>query len=352
MKIIVDMMGGDHAPLETVRGVALAMREYAGHAYILVGDEAEIRRIAAEEGVDLTGTEIVPAASVVTMEDDPVAVVRTKKDSSMAVALQLLSDGKGDAVVSTGNTGALFTGAMLIVKKIKGLQRAGIAAVLPAGVPMLLVDSGANVEVTEENLEQFAIMGSTYMKLNYGVDVPRVGLLNNGSEACKGTPLYQAAHTRLAECPHIHFIGNVEGSTMTSGCCDVLVADGFTGNIMMKTFEGAGKMILSQLKDVFYTGWKTKLAYLLLKKPLGNMKRQLDPNEVGGAPLLGIAKPVIKAHGSSRAVAFKNAIGKAILYAQSGTIEEISSVMEKIAVEKRALKDAQKAVTERSERES
>ena len=330
MRIIVDVMGGDNAPEQTVLGALQAAREYAssGVQYTLVGDEKRIREIAAGEGEDLSSFDIVHTEEFITMEDDPLCVMRAKKESSMSVGLRLLAEGKGDAFVSTGNTGALFTGAMLIVRKIRGVQRAGIAALLPLCNPVLLMDTGANVEVTEQNLEQFAQMGSAYMSKVFGLEAPRVGLLNNGTEECKGTPLQVAAYGRLSSCETIRFIGNVEGSALPTDVCDVLVTDGFTGNILLKTVEGMGKLLMSSLKGVFLSSWmKGKIAAAMVMKPLGDMKRRFDPNETGGAPILGISKPVIKAHGSSNAKAFKNAIGQAITYASSSIIEDISKAM-------------------------
>ncbi len=338
-------MGGDRAPAETVRGAFAAAAEYPAD-YVLIGDEDAIRKIAAEEGVDLSAFTVVPTTQVISMEDDPVCVMRDKKDSSMATGLRMLAAGEGDAFVSTGNTGALFTGSMLIVRKIRGLQRAGIATILPLACPVLLLDTGANVEVTSENLEQFAIMGSAYMKTLYGIASPRVGLLNNGSEACKGTPLYVETHARLAACPEINFVGNVEGNALTRGVCDVLVTDGFTGNILVKAIEGMGKLLMGEVKSVFLSGVIGKLSALALKKPLGAMKKRFDANEIGGAPILGIAKPVIKAHGSSNAKAFKNAIRQAIAYASSTTIGDVTAVMETLAEKKRAARAARADATQ------
>lgn len=338
MRIIVDVMGGDNAPREMVLGVLDAAAEYnEGVEYTLVGDEAAIRAIVEEVEADISNFTIVPTEQVITMEDDPVCVMRAKKDSSMSTALRMLADGEGDAVVSTGNTGALFTGAMLIVRKIKHIQRAGIATILPLQNPVLLMDTGANVEVTEENLEQFASLGSAYMKTLYGLESPRVGLLNNGTEDCKGTSLQVSAYSRLKAMQNINFIGNVEGSALPFGVCDVLVTDGFTGNILVKTIEGMGKLLMSEIKDIFYgTGWKGKLAGALVKKPMYDMKKRFDANEIGGAPILGVSKPVIKAHGSSNAKAFKNAIGQAIAYASSTTIDDITATMAAIAEQKKA----------------
>ncbi len=350
MRIIVDVMGGDNAPRETVLGAFAAAQEYKEQniEYTLVGDEGAIREIATEQGVDLSTFEIVPTTEVITMEDDPVSVMRAKKDSSMSTALRLLSEEKGDAVVSTGNTGALFTGAMLIVRKIKHLQRAGIATILPLQQPVLLMDTGANVEVTAENIVQFACLGSAYMKKIYGLETPRVGLLNNGTEDCKGTQLQVEAYAELSKMKEINFVGNIEGSAVPFDTCDVLVTDGFTGNILVKTIEGMGKLLMGELKNVVYnSGWRGKLAGALIKRPLTDMKHRFDASEVGGAPILGISKPVIKAHGSSNAKAFKNAIRQAIAYASSGIIEEVSTTMATIAEEKKAeMKRAAKAEAE------
>ena len=244
--------------------------------------------------------------------------------------------------MSTGNTGALFTGATLLVRKIKGVQRAGIGSIVPLGNPLLLMDSGANVTVTEENLEQFAVMGSTYMRCVYEIEQPRVGLLNNGTEACKGTVLQQAAHELLAQREDINFIGNVEGSQAPLDACDVLVTDGFTGNIFLKTAEGMGKLLLGKLKGVLSASAGTKLAALVMKKQLYGMKKQFDPSEHGGAPILGISKPVVKAHGSSDAKAFKNAIRQAIEYANSNAIRELTASMNLFAEQKKAARAKEK----------
>ena len=341
MKIIVDVMGGDNAPEETVKGVMMAADELNA-TFILVGDKGEIERIASENNFDIRRMDIVHSETVITMEDNPISVVRGKEDSSMSVGLRMLAEGKGDAFVSTGNTGALFTGATLIVRKVKGVQRAGIGTVLPCQNPVLLLDTGANVTVTEENLEQFGVMGAAYMHKVYGVENPRVGLLNNGAEECKGTELQQAAYKRLGANPDINFVGNIEGSVLPFDVCDVLVTDGFTGNILLKTMEGVGKMILKKMKEVFYSTPITKVAALTMKPQLKGMKKDLDPSEHGGAPILGISKPVIKAHGSSDAKAFKNAIRQAIDYAGSGAVYEIAEAAKAYAERKKAAKETEK----------
>ena len=315
-RIVVDMMGGDLSPVETVKGVCMAAAELEAE-YILVGDRNELLRVASENGLSLDGFEIVHTETVITMEDEPLSVTKAKADSSMSIGLKLLAEDRGDALVSTGNTGALFTGANLIVRKMKGTRRPAIAAVLPMQPPVLLIDSGANVSVTPEYYAQFAIMGSVYMRKMMGVESPRVGLLNNGAEEHKGTDTVREAHRILSECDCINFVGNVEGNKVMENVCDVLVCDGFTGNIHLKTMEGMGRLTLSSLKSLFGRNLRTKIAYLLVKPYLSEVKKSFDATEYGGAPILGISKPVIKAHGSSNAKAFKNAIRQAIMCAEN-----------------------------------
>jgi len=335
MRVIVDIMGGDKAPEEILRGVAAASEQKICDL-ILVGRKDAILQTAERIGADVSGFEIVDAPSVVTMEDDPISSMRTKKDASMFVGLHLLANGKGDAFVSAGNTGALFVGATCIVNKIPGIQRAAIATVLPAKIPCLMLDSGANITVSEAHLEQFAVMGSAYVQKVYGVLEPSVGLLNNGTEAGKGTPLQIAANRRLAECSFIRYAGNVEGNAALMDACNVLVTDGFTGNVYLKAIEGAGKRLMSGLKGAFQTNLFTKLAALAVKKPLSTMKRSFDPSEHGGAPILGLAKPVIKAHGSSDARAIHNAIRQAVRYAGSNVICDLTKTAESYAAYQRA----------------
>ena len=340
--IIVDMMGGDNAPAETVKGVCLAAEELNAK-YVLVGDAEQLNAAAAETGCSLEGFEIVHASTVITMEDEPSAVMKEKSDSSMSVALRLLAEGKGDALVSTGNTGALFTGANLIVRKIKGIRRPAIGAILPLGNPLLLLDSGANIDVTPEILEQFAVVGAAYMRKMMGVENPRVGLLNNGAESHKGTELYRTAHGLLAANTQLNFVGNVEGNRTMFDACDVLVADGFTGNIFLKTAEGMGKMMIKTLKGLFYENLKSKLAALMVMKGVKGIKKNFDATEYGGAPILGIAKPVIKAHGSSNAKAFKNAIRQAIACAETDLNADMAASLAALAEQKKREKQEKEA---------
>lgn len=326
MKLIIDCMGGDNAPLEMLKGAAAAKAEFGGD-YILVGPTDTLKTCAAENGIDLEGFEFLHADSTVTMEDDPMCVTREKKDSSMATALRALRDGLGDAVVSPGNTGALFAGASLIVRRMKGVHRAAIGAILPFGQPCLLMDAGANVTVQPEFLPQFAVMGSAYMKAVFGMESPRVGMLNNGTEACKGTPLQTEAYGLLAAAPGINWVGNVEAGSIPFGVCDVAVCDGFTGNICVKAYEGLGKYVLGGIKRIFRTDENTMKAAAVLAQPFGAFAKSFDPSEFGGSPILGLNKPVIKAHGSCDARAFRSAIRQAVRLCQSGVIDELKAAM-------------------------
>ncbi len=321
MKMIIDCMGGDNAPLEMLKGVIDAKAELGGE-YLLVGHKEILETVARENGLDISGFEILHAETVITMEDDSMAF-REKKDSSMTMALKALAGGEGDAMVSCGNTGTLFAGATLTVRRIKGVHRAALAATLPFNPPVLLLDCGANVTVQPEFLPQFAAMGSAYMKALYGLDNPRVGLLNNGAEEHKGTPLHTEAHQLLKACPDINFVGNVEGNQVPFSPCDVLVTDGFTGNVLLKTMEGMGKMFSARMKGIFYQSLLTKLGALTVKKSFMQFKKDFDVKEHGGSPILGLRKPVIKAHGSSDARAFKSAIRQAMRFAESGAIESL-----------------------------
>ncbi len=331
-KIIVDMMGGDYAPAETVKGVAMAISELGENVeYILVGNKPKIEAAAKENEISLEGLRIVHTEEEITMEDDPLCVVRGKEGSSMSIALKMLKEGEGDAVVSAGNTGALFTGANLIVRKVKGVKRPAIAALLPLQPPVMLVDSGANVVATPDYLEQFAIFGSAYMKNIMGIESPRVGLLNNGVEEHKGTELQIETYKRLSANKNINFVGNVESNAVMQNACDVLVADGFTGNIFLKALEGLGKMMLKTLKGVFTKNAKTYMAAALIKGELGEIKKNFDSGELGGAPILGVNKPIIKAHGSSNAKAFKNAIRQALAFSETNMSEQIANTLAEMA---------------------
>ncbi len=329
MRIIVDAMGGDRAPQEIVKG-AIRARKELGVDITLVGKIEEVR--ACLSGEDLADYELVDAREVILMEDDPSTATRRKKDSSMAVALRLLSEGKGDAVVSAGSTGALLTGATLTVKRIRGIRRAALAPILPAGEHgVMLIDCGANVECTAEYLLQFAYMGSYYAKKMMGCDQPRVGLLNVGTEDTKGGELQHQAFALLKEADEqgrIRFVGNIEGTGVFEGQADVVVTDGFTGNVLLKSTEGVIKYMMHALKDVFYKNTKNKLAAAVLKKDVYGLKDMLDPSEQGATPLLGISKPVLKAHGSADARAVYNGVRRALEFIDAGVIGSIEKNIE------------------------
>ena len=339
MKIIVDAMGGDNAPLEIVKG-ALQGRERWGVDIVLTGDAAQILRALESCGEKTVpqGVEIANTTQTVEMCDDPATVFRHKKDTSMGVGLTMLRDGKADALVSAGSTGALLTGATLITKRVRGIRRAAMAPVIPTTTGhAVLIDCGANAECTPEYLVQFAYLGNFYAKRVLGIETPRVGLLNIGAEDSKGTDLQKQTLARLREADaagHLHFIGNIEAKEAIKGGCDVIVTDGFSGNILLKTMEGVGSFAGSAIKGMFKKNLLTKLAALAVMPGLRDFKAQLDPNKVGGTAFIGISKPVIKAHGASNAEAIENAIGQAKQFAQSGLIADIETNIDLMRVEK------------------
>lgn len=314
MKLILDAMGGDNAPLEILKGAADALAEYPDVELILVGREQELREICEKEKLTLDRVEYIDAPDVVTMEDAAQTVVMSKKNSSMSLGLKALAAGRGDAFISAGNTGALMTGATLLVRCVKGVKRAAIATILPMDKPVLMLDSGSNVVVTPEFLVQFGILGSVYMENLFNIERPRVGLLNNGTEEHKGTPMLVEAHEMLKNTANLNFVGNVEAKGIMTGDCDVLVTDGFTGNIVLKTIEGLSKFMMKKLKGLFMKNALSKLSALLIKKEFTSLKKAFDASEYGGAPFLGISKPVFKAHGGSDARAIKNALRQAREY--------------------------------------
>lgn len=337
MRIIVDAMGGDNAPQEIVKGALNAAKARPGLEIVLVGREAEVRKACGEGPLPGTVT-IVNAAEVIEMHDDPATAFKTKKDSSMTVGLNLLKEGKGDAFVSAGSTGALLSAGTLLVKRIRGIRRAAMAPLLPtAGKGLVLVDCGANAECTVEYLLQFAYLGSFYAKKALGLEKPRVGLLNIGTEESKGDRLRQEAYKALKEAGeqgNLNFIGNIEAKEAIKGGCDVVVADGFSGNVMLKTIEGIGSFMGKELKSMFLQSLKTKIAALLVKSGLSAFKERLDPDTIGGTPFLGLQKPVIKAHGSSRARAIENAVYQAAAAAESDLAAEIEANIDLMKVDR------------------
>lgn len=334
MRIIVDAFGGDNAPVEILKGAAKAVATYDCDI-ILTGDEDKIRQAAAENEISLERMEIVHASDVMTMEDHPKSILREHKDCSMAVALRLLAEGKGDAVVSAGSTGALLMGGTFIVKRIKGVSRPALAPVMPSDdKPFMLIDCGANADCRPEMLVQFAHMGSIYMSHMYPREGgPRVGLLNVGTEDTKGGELQLATFPLLKE-SDLNFIGNVEARDVPAGVADVVVADGFSGNVLLKTLEGTVDMLLKNLKQSFMSSLRTKIGAALVMPGLRGLKKKLSTSEYGGAVLLGVNKPVIKAHGNSKADGFCSAIRIASEFAASDAIAQIeTAVAKKEAVE-------------------
>ncbi len=322
MKIILDVMGSDKGPEELIKGAQMA-KDRVDAEILYVGDADTILTLASKNKFKISESQVFHAPDVISMDSDPFEI-RSMRNSSMRIALEMLKDGIGDALVSCGNTGALHTGATLYVKRIRGVHRAAISALLPMKTPVLLLDAGANLSVTPEHLTQFAIMGSIYMNKVLGIETPRVGLLNIGAEDCKGTQLCIDAYKDLRKNRDINFVGNIEGKDIPPAKCDVVVCDGFSGNIVLKTIEGMGKFVSSSVKDIFSSA-AGKIGGLFVINKLSSFKESMSPSTHAGAPLLGISKPVIKSHGSSNALALCNAICKAVAYAKIG----VSDLIEK-----------------------
>lgn len=339
MNIIIDAMGGDDAPGAVVDGCVDAVKDLDINL-TLVGKEAEVRRELDRCGYRGDKIRIVNAEEVITGDDDPTVVIRQKKDSSMRVALSMLKKGEGDAVVSAGNTGALISGATLLIKRIKGVRRVALAPIMPTTKGcFLLVDAGANAECTPAFLKQFAIMGSIYMEKVMSIRKPRVKMVNIGSEEEKGTPLVVETHKLLKDTP-IYYLGYIEARDIPVGGADVVVCDGFTGNVILKFMEGMGLAFYDMLKKVFFKNIFSKAAALMVKGGIGQLKRTMDYTEYGGAPILGATKPVIKAHGSSNGKAFYHAIRQAKKLAENNLIEAITENIQKYGVDTRECEGA------------
>lgn len=330
VKIIIDAMGGDNAPVEIVRGALNAARARQDLDLVLVGREADIKAAAQCGASQLPAqVRIAPATEVINMHDDPATAFKVKKDSSITVGLQMLAAGEGDAFVSAGSTGALLAAGTLLVKRVRGIRRAAMAPVIPtAAGQAVLIDCGANAECSVEYLTQFAYLGSFYAWRVLGIEKPRVALLNIGAEDTKGDQLRRDTYQALraaGEAGHLRFTGNIEAKDAIKGGCDVIVADGFSGNVMLKTIEGVGSFMGGEVKRMFLRNAGTKLAALLVKGGLAEFRDRLNPDTVGGTPFLGLTKPVIKAHGSSGARAIENAVYQAERVAQSGMAEDIAA---------------------------
>ena len=340
MKIILDAMGGDNAPEAPVLGAIEAAKAW-GSQITLVGRGEEILNVMKKHGIDTLpdGMEIANADDVVDMHDDPANVVRKRKNSSMIVGLKMLSEDQGDAFVSAGSTGALLSGATLVVKRVKGIRRAAMGPAMPnkAGGKTVICDCGANAECTPEFLLQFGLVGTLFAKKNLGIENPRVGLLNIGTEDTKGTPLQKETYAMLTNAHNqglINFIGNVEGREVLLGGVDVVVCDGFSGNVLLKNIEGTAMFMGSLMKKMFKKNIFSKIGYLLCKSGVDEMMKLMDYREIGGTQFLGIKKPVIKAHGSSDALAFRNAIRQAEEAAKADFSAELEEGLKALAAVK------------------
>ncbi len=329
MNIIVDAFGGDNAPLEVIKGAADAVAKLDVDV-TLTGNESIIKKTAEENGISLDRISVIHTESVIDIHEEPTEVIKGKSDCSMAVGLKALAEGKGDAFVSAGSTGALVVGATFIAKRLKGIKRAALAPILPtANGHVILMDGGANVDCRPEMLLQFGIMGSCYMERVMGLKSPKVGLLNVGAEDTKGREMDIEAYKLLKDAP-LDFYGNLEARELPFGVCQVAVSDGFTGNIALKLYEGMGSFFAGELKGMLTSGLSGKLAALMIMPKVKAFKKKLDYTEVGGAVLMGISKPVIKAHGSSNAKAFYNAIRQAKNCVDGKVIDAISQSLEAV----------------------
>ena len=337
MKIILDAMGGDNAPLAPVMGAVQAAKDF-GAEITLVGRGEEILQVLREQGIETLpkGIEMIHADEVVDIHEDPAGAVRKKKNSSMMLGLKMLADGEGDAFVSAGSTGALLSGATLIVKRVKGIRRAAMGPVMPnkAGGKTVILDCGANAECTPEFLLQFGVVGSLYAKQYLGVENPKVGLLNIGAEDTKGTPLQKEAYALLQEASEkglINFVGNTEARDVPLGAVDVVVCDGFAGNVLLKSIEGTAMFMGSLMSKMFKKNFLSKLAALFVMKDIKAFKKLLDYREIGGTQFLGIRKPVIKAHGSSDERAFRNAVRQAMDAANADFSAELEQSLQALS---------------------
>lgn len=326
MRIAIDAMGGDHAPGLIVKGALEAAAEWPDTQLLLVGDTALIEKELG--GVKPPNVTIIHADEVIGPDDEPVKAVRRKKTSSMVIAGQLVREGKAEAMLSAGNTGALMTTGLLVVGRIAGIERPALAPMLPTmdDVGVLALDLGANMDAKPEHLLQYGIMGSIFRTKIHGMDNPRVGLLNVGTEAMKGNELTKAAYELLEAAP-INFVGNVEANGVLTRQCDVLVCDGFSGNIMLKAMEGTASFLMKEIRNAFTSTWLTKIAALIVRPKMLQLKAKMDYKEYGAGLLLGVNGLVLKCHGSSDNKAVRNAVGKARTAIETQLIQSITAEM-------------------------
>ena len=334
MKIIVDAFGGDNAPLEIIKGALLAQEQFNVNI-CLTGSKSIIKKVSADNNLDISKVDIVDTPDVIPVDESPNSIMKEYSNSSMAVGLKMVSNGEGDGFVSAGNSGALCVGGTLIVKRLKGVKRPGFAPILPSfdGGYFMILDAGANLDARPEILRQFAILGSLYMENVMNIKNPRVALANVGTESHKGGDLQKDTYKLLSESP-LNFIGNVESRDISEGACDVYVCDGFTGNLVLKTYEGVAKSLSNVVGGIFKKNIKNKVGAMFVYSDLMKFKENMSSDKYGGAPILGIRKPVFKAHGSSNATTIFNAIRIMIDYINANVPEKIEKSFNEIKEQK------------------
>lgn len=332
MIVLVDAMGGDNAPYAIVKGCVEAINERGGFSVVLIGDEPEIRKILSSEQYDPGRITIRHTTQVITNDDVPTKAIRAKSDSSLTVGFKMLKEGKGDVFLSAGNSGALLVGSITILKRIGGIDRPCLGSVIPTkGGRMILVDSGLNMSCKAERYEQFAYLGAAYMKALFKTEEPRIGLVNIGSEDEKGPEIIKEANEMLRESP-LNYIGYLEGKDLFEGRADVVVTDGFTGNVILKLIEGTSKYMFTEIKKLLFKNLRTKIGALFLKDGLNAFKKTLDPDINGGAPILGVDGLVLKSHGSSNAKTIRYVVLKACDLAESSFLEDIMSTFQEMRI--------------------
>lgn len=332
MIVLVDAMGGDNAPYAIVKGCVEAINERGGFSVVLIGDEPEIRKILSSEQYDPGRITIRHTTQVITNDDVPTKAIRAKSDSSLTVGFKMLKEGKGDVFLSAGNSGALLVGSITILKRIGGIDRPCLGSVIPTkGGRMILVDSGLNMSCKAERYEQFAYLGAAYMKALFKTEEPRIGLVNIGSEDEKGPEIIKEANEML-RASSLNYIGYLEGKDLFEGRADVVVTDGFTGNVILKLIEGTSKYMFTEIKKLLFKNLRTKIGALFLKDGLNEFKKTLDPDINGGAPILGVDGLVLKSHGSSNAKTIRYVVLKACDLAESSFLEDIKSTFQEMRI--------------------